>query len=303
MTFAIANTDLGWFETLKRESLGRTVNFWTPTPWNISGLNRGDRLYFMLKTPIRKIGGYGFFSKYQNMRASEAWLEYGLSNGVENFVHFVNKIEKYAEKNSKAFSPSSNPEIGCIILADPVVFEEQEFFKPEDYGVSFAKQIVKIKYYRGYNEIPHKLASLNSETDFQLVDKSEGRKRGALVKDRVGQFAFRRGILEAYNNRCSITDSKVGELLQAAHIQPYVNAKSNHVTNGICLRVDLHRLFDEGLITINDNYTISVSRRLSELSQTYGGLQNKKLNLPNDTQKHPSKTALEFHRSTIFTGL
>ena len=42
--------------------MGRFVNFWTPTPWGVKGLRKGDRLYFMLKAPVRKIGGYGIFS-------------------------------------------------------------------------------------------------------------------------------------------------------------------------------------------------------------------------------------------------
>src|SRR5258708_30247438 len=40
----------------------------------------------------------------------------------------------------------------------------------------------------------------------------------------------------------------VVELLEAAHIQPYVDERSNHPQNGLCLRVDLHRLFDEGQV-------------------------------------------------------
>ena len=302
MTFAIAPTDLDWFETLRRESLGRIVNFWTPTPWNIAGLNEGDRLYFMLKSPIRKIGGYGFFLEYHNMSASEAWRKWGLANGVYDFSELVERTQKYAEKYTQSFSASNDPEIGCIILSDPVAFDEHEFFQPEDYGFSFAKQVVKIKYFTQASEIPHILPTLNLEDNFQLVDADATKKRGVVVKERVGQSVFRRTILDAYDNRCAITGSKIVEVLQAAHIQPYVNEKSNHVKNGICLRVDLHRLFDEGLITINDDYTIRVSANLSWRSDAYGNLENKALEIPKDPRKHPSKSALARHRSTIFIG-
>ena len=134
------------------------------------------------------------------------------------------------------------------------------------------------------------------------MEVNVGKKRGAMVKDRVGQSAFRRSILNAYDNRCAITGSKIVEILQAAHIQPYVNEKSNHVKNGICLRVDLHRLFDEGLITINDDYTLRVSANLSQRSDAYDTLEHKALQLPKESRKHPSKSALARHRSTIFIG-
>ena len=36
--FAIAPTDLNWFQQLRTEGVhGDVINFWTPTPWNISG--------------------------------------------------------------------------------------------------------------------------------------------------------------------------------------------------------------------------------------------------------------------------
>jgi|TARA_B110000116_G_scaffold227688_1_gene208722 putative restriction endonuclease len=67
--FAISPTDLNWFQQLRADDLqGNVINFWTPTPWNISRLKSGDNLYFMLKSPIRKIGGYGKFVEYKNMK-------------------------------------------------------------------------------------------------------------------------------------------------------------------------------------------------------------------------------------------
>lgn len=40
-----------------------------------------------------------------------------------------------------------HPEIGCIILGRSVFFEEERFFKPEDYGKSFPRQVVRLKYF------------------------------------------------------------------------------------------------------------------------------------------------------------
>ena len=88
--FAIAPTDINWFEQLRSNGLnGNVVNFWTPTPWNIKNLKKGDKLYFMLKSPIRKIGGFGKFLQYKNMTTSAAWSIYGRDNGVENLTQLI----------------------------------------------------------------------------------------------------------------------------------------------------------------------------------------------------------------------
>ena len=53
--FAIANTEIKWADFLKKNGLTSNVNFWTPTDWKVSGLKKGAKFYFMLKSPIRKI--------------------------------------------------------------------------------------------------------------------------------------------------------------------------------------------------------------------------------------------------------
>lgn len=68
---------------------------------------------------------------------------------------------------------------------------------------------------------------------------------------RPGANEFRTSILEAYNFRCAISGSVTSEALEAAHIVPYFGPESDVIQNGISLRVDIHRLFDLGLIGIS----------------------------------------------------
>lgn len=74
---------------------------------------------------------------------------------------------------------------------------------------------------------------------------------------RDGQTVFRSIILAAYG-RCVITGCDVEPVLQAAHIIPYVDARSNIVSNGLCLRADIHALYDRNLIRIGADGVISV---------------------------------------------
>ena len=118
--FAVAPTDLDWFSQLRREGIkGDVINFWTPTPWNINRLEVNSKLYFMLKSPVRKIGGYGKFVEYKNMKASEAWKIYGRDNGVENLSQLVSRTDLYKSRHSVKKPLLPDPEIGCILLKDP----------------------------------------------------------------------------------------------------------------------------------------------------------------------------------------
>ena len=75
---AIAPTDLDWFQQLRQYPVAGTINFWTPTPWGVKQLKPGHLFYFLLKSPIRKVGGWGTFVAYEDLPASDAWNRYGL---------------------------------------------------------------------------------------------------------------------------------------------------------------------------------------------------------------------------------
>jgi HNH endonuclease len=57
-----------------------------------------------------------------------------------------------------------------------------------------------------------------------------------------------------------------GEQLQLVNgsIQPYAKDGPHDVRNGVLLRADLHRLFDQGYVTITPEYRLEVSPRLKE---------------------------------------
>ena len=101
--FAIAPTDRDWFERIRAGPIDRIVNFWTPTPWGVTGLHTGDRLYFLLKAPTRKVGGYGSFIRYVDATAAEAWEMYGLSNGVDSETELMEKVSYFARRRSQTF--------------------------------------------------------------------------------------------------------------------------------------------------------------------------------------------------------
>ncbi|MBL0341208.1 MAG: HNH endonuclease [Bacteroidetes bacterium] len=53
-------------------------------------------------------------------------------------------------------------------------------------------------------------------------------------------------------------------VLEAAHIKPYNKSGPHLLSNGLFLRADLHKLFDNGYLTITSDYKIEVSKRIKE---------------------------------------
>ena len=254
----------------------------------------------MLKAPIRKIGGYGTFFRYVDRTASEAWQSYGLNNGVDSETELVNKISRFAEKRSKNFLASADPTIGCIELSDVITFDDAQFITPEQCGHSFPNQVVKLKY---FNEVDRIATHFSFDTDnvesFVMVTGDATHKLSQR-KDRKGQSMFRKTILQNYEYQCCISGDSVAELLEAAHIQPYIDDRSNHPQNGLCLRVDLHRLFDAGLITINEELTVQVSQLL--VSTSYYKFTGTKMRLPSDQCAYPSAAAIKYRNAEEFRG-
>lgn len=71
------------------------------------------------------------------------------------------------------------------------------------------------------------------------------------IKLRRGQRVFRDRMVQIYGGRCSISGCEILDVLEAAHIKPYLGEPDHHDQNGLLLRADLHTLFDLMLIAID----------------------------------------------------
>jgi len=81
-----------------------------------------------------------------------------------------------------------------------------------------------------------------------VADKRSTQTRESVI--RAGQQKFRKAVLEFYSNKCCVTGCSEVSLIEAAHISPYSGVHSNIVENSLCLRVDIHRLFDKLKLSI-----------------------------------------------------
>jgi len=134
----------------------------------------------------------------------------------------------------------------------------------------------------------------------------EGKEKSRLINTRVNQSFFRDSILGIYDRRCCITGLSIPKLLIASHIVPWSIDVKNRLNpeNGLCLNSIHDKAFDEGLITITTEYTIKLSKALSDFEKEksvikfFKDYENSKITMPE--RYFPNKAFLEYHNNEIF---
>jgi len=118
---------------------------------------------------------------------------------------------------------------------------------------------------------------------------------------------FKREVPKIYDYQCAISGMRVesttnAQLVDACHIIPFAISKDDTITNGISLSPNLHRAFDRGLITINNEYIVRVSPAIRENDSPYSLSQfdGKRIILPNEYKYYPSVENLTWHRKECF---
>jgi HNH endonuclease len=136
---------------------------------------------------------------------------------------------------------------------------------------------------------------VEAEGYFNIENLEDARRRTTVsIVHRQGQPEFRRKLLNAYNSRCPITGCDAEPAIEAAHIIPYQGTETNHLTNGLPLRADVHTLFDLHLLSIQPaTYKIVVAPELSKTC--YQELAGQKLTLPEHKVAAPNQDALKKH--------
>jgi Leucine-rich repeat (LRR) protein len=153
----------------------------------------------------------------------------------------------------------------------------------------------------GLPELDAERQKIESEGYFDVKTLKDARRRTtASIVQRQGQAEFRRKLLTAYGGRCPITDCDVESAIEAAHIIPYQGTQTNHPTNGLPLRADIHTLFDLHLLSIRpDTNEVVIAPEL--VGTCYQDLANRKLTLPQDRKTAPNQNALSKHHETFLS--
>lgn len=301
----VAVTDKDWFNFLSQEKPDE-VNFWAPSGrMAFRALRPGELFLFKLHSPNDFIVGGGIFSHASNLPLSLAWEAFGSKNGVASLDEMQRRIRLY--RHDIEDYPRADQTVGCRILTAPF-FWPRELWLPVPQ--SWSRSIVVGKGYNTdetegaalWDAVAERSALANGGGD-QLPIQRYGSP--VLVKPRLGQGAFRIVVTDAYDRRCAISGEKTLPILDAAHIRSYSDGGTHDGSNGLLLRTDIHKLFDLGYVTIDDDLKFVVGKRLKsdfDNGRHYYDLQGTPVRSPQLSSVVPSAASLRWHRQNRFLG-
>lgn len=143
----------------------------------------------------------------------------------------------------------------------------------------------------------------------ELDSYPEGKEVIRTVKTRVNQNFFRNAVLSNYDFTCCITGIPIKELLIASHIKPWSvdEAERLNPKNGLCLSALHDRAFDQGLISLDQDYRVILSSQLKKaaaksqkVSDYLCVYENQQISSPKKFWPDPAFVA--YHRNKIFAA-
>ena len=299
MFYWVGITDGDWFEALRKHQPDE-VNFWQPSERKPRNMEAGWPFLFKLHSPQNYIVGGGFFVRFTVLPCFLAWDAFQEKNGVSSLAELVQRIEHY-RKSSEA----SGAMIGCNILTEPFFLEEEDWIPvPDDWPPNIQRGLT-------YDTNTQSGNALWQAVEERLTAKQPASNTGEprfgaayLANARLGQGTFRTLVTEAYHRRCAVTGERSLPALEAAHIRAHAAEGPNQTQNGLLLRADVHRLFDEGYVTVDPDLRFVVSPRLRdefENGRAYYAFENKTLiNVPDQLLDQPSREFLEWHNTEVY---
>jgi putative restriction endonuclease len=119
----------------------------------------------------------------------------------------------------------------------------------------------------------------------------------------IRRGAFKMAIPKVYRNTCAVTGLRIVSnpkiaMIDACHIVPFSESHDDTIGNGIALCPNMHRAFDRGLISIDEDFRVLISNHFKESDSTYSLSQfdRKEILLPPEKRFYPKQENLEVHR-------
>jgi putative restriction endonuclease len=302
----VAVTDGDWYRFLRERPNFDEINFWRPSDrGRFAAIQPGEPFLFKLHYPEHAIVGGGTYVWSTSFPASITWEAFGEKNGAASLSEMRTRIERYRRVIGV---PNEDYAVGCIILEDPFFLGEDDWIPVPP---NWQRNIVRGKTYDLSEVVGRRLwAQVLERRRVALVRQQRDPDSPmygdpAVVRQRLGQGAFRLLVTDTYERRCAVTKEKALPVLQAAHIRPVSRGGRHLVSNGLLLRSDVHTLFDRGYVTITPDYQFRASRRLRtdfQNGEEYYSREGEELWLPPRPEDWPSREFLEWHSQAAFLG-
>lgn len=312
MQGTVAITDYGWYEFLAGQPDLDEVNFWTPSASHGFNAPPASPFFFKLKAKYgHAICGYGSFFKFERLPDVLAWQWFGPRNGCPSFEAMRERIEAIRQRfHYRGRGPAN--EIGCILIVQPTFFPRDLWVAgPRDWPERNLRHMrYDLTSAEGQRIWTECLARTTSAGVPSAVGDAGRRAPGVprygapvLVQPRLGQGTFRVAVMDAYHRACAVTGEHSVPALDASHIRPFGQDGPNEVRNGLLLRADLHRLFDQGYLTVTTDMHLEVSPRLRadySNGRSYYPLHGTVIGLPEAVGDRPAPEHVRWHNEHVF---
>lgn len=227
--------------------------------------------------------------------------------GKESFVESVSQIRSGSVLRETVVGAKLDTELHkllCIeknqnILQTTLI---KSYFSTKDQNSLMVQGKVNIEAFK-YGEL-----LLEKALERKIKDSS--RSIGEYDK-KVRDQGFRHVVKKAYNHRCAICGIRMltadgHTVVVAAHIVPWKESHNDDPRNGIALCPLCHWTFDEGLVSISQQYKILLSPQISIRKNVPGHLitlTDRKILGPNNQALWPNLNSISWHQRKKFRRL
>lgn len=245
-------------------------------------------------------------SSVKDSRSTDPFYQWLSSNttlaesSIYKYSRAVNTVSEEMQTLGVISSPLREMTSMDLDVCIPRILSNSEFIEKNQRGNNMYSNALKQYRYFSHSETSELNESIEAEKHIDATTPSIT-ERTALILSRIGQGAFRQSLMEKYQGKCIITGIDHPRLLIASHIKPWAasnNEERLSVDNGLLLSATYDRLFDNGLITFDQNGRVFLSaligkENLNRLHLAPGMqfpiLSNPKMN-----------SNLEYHSEVIF---
>lgn len=177
------------------------------------------------------------------------------------------------------------------------------------------KEILSIKSFE-VQKLVNKLITEQRPINYNPIDNNK-RTIKVSKETTLRNRGFRQAVIGAYDYKCAVCGMKINSPdalqweVEAAHIVPHSSNGRDDVWNGLALCHLHHWAFDVGWFTLQNNFKITVSRKVNNLADSFGRMGNYEfikiltikeveVFLPERKELYPHKNSLEWHRQNVF---
>lgn len=226
---------------------------------------------------------------------------------LSDYIDFDNYLD-YKEKNryeKRLIRPDGSINGGYAVQAVRSL-DELEFATIVEAGLS-TDDIWPERYddVEEYEQEPSLYLSIEETAQPALIDAPYNRPIvEQLTQRKWRDKKFSQNIRVAYDRTCAFTglrliNGKGRPEVEAAHIRPVSEGGNDWIRNGIALSGTVHWMFDRGLLSLKDDFTILQSRQLNyDVSHLIHN--DFKAKVPKETRLQPHPEYLNWHRQNVF---